>query len=254
MTSAVLDKPQVEQDKLQGHCSICKRVWTLKERRGVCQWCGKLASYQSPTDKPRHIKSSRSRKERQAPAKGYEHLTGRWATFYNVASRFAGRAAAQDREDLLHDIMMSLANVERNNGHNPFTEAVMYRIASRRLYDYWRTQYTLNNGLDCQHCTKSQQAICKRLDLYRGCPKAVKLEYLETPIIDGEGNLTEIGELIADDTTLDLAAWTDINTFLQGCPNRLIDIAGKIQDGETLTQVERNYLCRFRQREQKSLF
>ncbi len=254
MTSAVLDKPQVEQDKLQGHCSICKRVWALKERRGICQWCGRLSTYQSSTDKPRRIKSSRTRKERQAPDNGYEHLTGIWATFHKVASRFASRAAAQDREDVLHDIMIALATVERNNGHKPFTEAVMYRIASRRLYDYWRTQYTLTMGLNCGMCTQIQRDKCHRYDLYRECPKAVKLEYLEAPIVDGEGNLTELGELITDDTALDLAAWTDINTFIRGCPNRLLEIAGKIQDGEALTKGEHCYIQRFRKREQNSLF
>ena len=90
-----------------------------------------------------------------------------------------------------------LAVAERNNGHKPFTEGTMYRIASRAVADYWRSQYQLNNGLNCSHCSKAQRAKCKGNDFYTECPKAIKLEYLSKPILDSEGNLTELGELIA---------------------------------------------------------
>jgi hypothetical protein len=85
---------------------------------------------------------------------------------------------AQDREDLLHDIILTLAVAERNNGHKPFTEGTMHRIASRCVADYWRAYYKVNNGLDCRHCSKAQRAKCKEGDLYTECPKAIKLEYL----------------------------------------------------------------------------
>ena len=58
MTTAVTSSPAP-----QGHCSRCGKVWTLKERQGVCQWCGKPASCQSSTSKPRHIKSSQTEGE-----------------------------------------------------------------------------------------------------------------------------------------------------------------------------------------------
>jgi hypothetical protein len=109
---------------------------------------------------------------------------------------------AQDREDLLHTIILTLAVAERNNGHKPFTIATMHRIASRCVADYWRNHYKLTMGLDCRHCSKTQRQKCKESDLYTECPKAIKLEYLSKPIVDGEGNLTELGELIADPKSL----------------------------------------------------
>jgi len=149
---------------------------------------------------------------------------------------------------------MTLADVERNNGHKPFTEAVMYRIASRTVADYWRTYYKASNGLDCGSCSKAQRRKCKENDLYTECPKAIKLESLDKPIIDSEGHTTELGELIADDKALDLDAWVDARTFLLGFPQRLLLIADKLNNGEALTGYDRLYLCRFRKREQKALF
>jgi hypothetical protein len=72
--------------------------------------------------------------------------------------------------------------------------------------------------------------------------------------MDADGNTTELGELIADDKALDLAEWLDIKTFLLGCPDRLIAIAEKRQDGIALTNAEMKYLCKMRKREQNKLF
>ena len=117
----------------QGHCSRCGKVWTLETGQGVCQWCGKLAVCQNQSTQPRPLKSSRSRKQRQADhnGNGYDQLPEPHFTYYKVASRFAYKAMAQDREDLLHDIILTLANVERNNGHKPFTEGTMYRMLAK---------------------------------------------------------------------------------------------------------------------------
>ena len=79
---------------------------------------------------------------------GYDQLEGKWLAYYNVASRFTDRVKPQDKEDILHTIIMTLADVERNNGHKPFIEAVMYRIASRTVADYWFSHYSYNSGLD----------------------------------------------------------------------------------------------------------
>ena len=176
-----------------------------------------------------------------------------------VASRFAHKAQSQDREDLLHDIILTLVQVERNNGHKPFTELAMYRIASRRVADYWREHYRLTNGCDCGHCSQKQRATCLKDWLRKDyvslrCPKAMRVDLLSKPIIDTEGNTTELGELIADDKALDLADWVDQRTFLQGCPQRLITIAERKRDGQTLSDYERLYLHRFRKREQQRLF
>jgi hypothetical protein len=240
----------------QGHCSRCGKVWTLETRQGVCQWCGHLAVCQNSTTKPRHIKSSSRRRQRQADhnGNGYDHLDGEWLTYYKVASRHANKAMAQDREDLLHTIILTLAVAERNNGHKPFTEGTMHRIASRAVFHYWYDHYKVNNGLDCKHCSKAQRAKCKEGDLYAECPKAIKLEYLSKPILDGEGNLTELGELIADPKSLDLDAWDRDNLWQLGYKPRLVDIALKLHKGEALTNRDKIYLCRYRKSQQKSLF
>jgi len=177
-----------------------------------------------------------------------------WEKYIEIADRFQHKARAQDREDLKHTIILRLAQVASNNGHKPFTEAAMCRIASFEVANYWRTQYKFTNGLDCGSCSKAQRAKCKEDWQYTDCPKAVKVEYLSKPIIDSNGNVTELGELIADDRAIDLDAWIDARTFLLGCPQRLIGIATKLTEGQALNQVERNYLCRWRKREQKTLF
>jgi len=240
----------------QGHCSRCGKVWTLNERQGVCQWCGKPASCNSTTSKPRHIKSrSHDRKRQGEPnGNGYAQLDGEWLTYYNVASRFAHKVKAEDSQDLLHDIILTLAVAERNNGHKPFTEAAMYRIASRAVADYWRAYYKANNGLDCHSCSKAQRHKCKEGYLYTECPKAIKIESLNKPILDSEGNLTELGELIADDKAIDLDAWVSDSTWEIGYPKRLVAIAYKLKAGIALTIADRKCLCKWRKREQKSLF
>ncbi len=247
--------PNGDNGNPQGHCSRCHRVWTLKERQVVCRWCGNSASCQSTTAKPRHIKSRSNgrRKQPDGNGNGYDHLQNEWLIYYKIASRFSHKAKAEDTEDLLHDIMLTLALAERNNGHKPFTEAVMYRIASRAQADYWLDYYKLTMGLDCRHCNKAQRQKCRSEDLYSQCPKAIKLESLNKPILDGEGNLTELGELIADDKAMELDAWVSDSTWEIGYPRRLVAIAYKLKAGEALTQYDRLYLCRFRKREQKRL-
>jgi hypothetical protein len=133
---AALAAPNSDNGNHQGHCSQCGKVWTLETRQGVCQWCGKLAVSQTNGAKPRHIKSSRRRKQRQANGNGYDQLDGDWLTYYKVASHFSHKARPQDRQDLLHTIIASLADVARNNGHKPFTEPAMYRVASIAVVHY----------------------------------------------------------------------------------------------------------------------
>ncbi len=185
---------------------------------------------------------------------GYDQLDGDYAVYYKVATKFCHKARFEDREDLLHTIILNLAIAHRNNGHKPDNPSWIYRIASFTVAQYWRDYYKANNGLDCGRCSNPQRKKCKRDNLYPECPKAVKVEYLSKPIIDSEGNITELGELIADDKALDLADWMDINTFLLGCPQRLIDIAEKVRDGTPLNHNDQMYLNRFKQREQKTLF
>ena len=251
-SSVVLEKPE---SALQGHCSRCHKVWILETGQGVCLWCGKPASRQTETTALRSIKSSSRRKRKQAPVhgNGYDHLEGEWLTYYKVASRFTDKVRAQDKEDILHDIILTLANVERNNGHHPFTEGTMHRIASRCVADYWREYYKLTNGLTCCSCSKTQRTKCRENDLYSECPKAIKLESLNQPFMDSEGNITELGELIADPKSLDLDVWDKEYLWQIGYKPRLVAIALKLHSGEVLTNYDRLYLARYRKQEQKRL-
>ena len=242
---------------MTGHCSNCGKIWTLETRQGLCQWCGKLATCQTTrTQTLRSIKSSSKHRKRQAPisGNGYDQLNGKWLTYYQIASRFNHKAKTQDREDLLHDIMITLAVAEQSNGNKPFSQPQMYRIASVTVSHYWYRYYKVNNGLDCQHCSKAQRQKCKQDDLYRECPKAIKLESLNKPILDSEGNLTELGELIADEKAIDLNAWVSDKVWELGKPQRLVDIAYKLKGGYPLTDKDRQYLSRYRRQEQKRLF
>jgi len=176
-----------------------------------------------------------------------------WGKYIAVAERFQHKAKPQDREDLRQDIVLRLAQVARNNGHKPFTEAGMIRIASYAVADYWRTQYRHTNGLDCGSCSQKQRKDCRNGWLYPECPRAIKVESLSKPITDDDGHVTELGELIADDRAIDVDAWLDERTFLLGYPKRLAGIAMKLNHGENLTATDSQYLWRYRKRQQKAL-
>ena len=185
---------------------------------------------------------------------GYDQLDGDWRLFYKVAKRFTYKVAREDREDLLHTIILTLAVAERNNGHKPFTIGTMHRIASRAVADYWRQHYQINNGLNCGACSQTQRRKCKEDDLYSECSKAIRLESLSKPILDSEGNLTELGELIADPKSLDLDAWDRDYLWQLGYKPRLVAIALKLHSGDKLNWRDYKYLERYRQAEQKKLF
>ena len=258
MVTTVTSPPAPDGDnRPQGFCSHCHRVWTLNTAQGVCPWCGKLATLQNQrTQALRSFKSSSRRKRKQAngTGNGYHLLTGEWLTYYKVALPFARSVPTQDSEDLLHTIISNLADAGRSNGHKLDNQSWMYRIASFTKAQYWRDHYRHTNGLDCGHCSKPQKRKCKEEWLYAECPKLVRIESLSKPITDSEGNLTELGELIADDKALDLDAWLDARTFLLSCPDRLIEIAEKKRQGGSLSHAERNYLWRLRKDSQKILF
>jgi len=169
--------------------------------------------------------------------------------------RFAHKAFIDDRQDLLHDIIEGLARVAKRKD---LSEPAMYRIAEHIKDHYWSKHYSYTNGLDCKHCSKAQRAKCRanwaHSDwAYCDCHRAIQLESINQPIMDSEGNITELAELIADDKALDLEAWQDAKTFLIGAPIRLKQIARKKGRGESLTNAEMICLSRFRKKEQQRL-
>ena len=242
---------------MTGYCSNCHRVWTSEERQGICRWCSRNANCVTTPTKPRQLKSSRRRSHRQVDdgSNGYDHLPEPYLTYYRIALRFGHKALLDEQDDLLHDIIEGLARVAKDR---TLSEAAMYRIAEHIKDHYWYKHYAYHNGLDCQHCSKAQRAKCRTAWAYSDwayydCHRAITLESLNQPIIDSEGNITELAELIADDNALDLAEWLDAKTFLIGAPIRLKTVARKRSKGDTLTHAERQYLTKLRKRYQLTL-
>jgi len=151
-----------------------------------------------------------------------------WSKYITVADRYQHKAKAQDRGDLNHDIIISLADAQirlDQNGGGQLSELAMLRIASYECKKYWRAEY--RNG---------------------------RVVSLNTIIEDEDGNQIELIDTLADDKAIDLEAWLDRGLWELGFPDRLAQIARKIANGNTLTNKEHQYLWRFRQKEQKRLF
>ena len=183
----------------------------------------------------------------------YDQLDGDWALFYKVASKYVHKARYQDRGDLLHTIMINLAVAGSNNGDKPDNLSWMYRIASFTVAQYWRDYYYRTNGIDCGHCSNPQRKKCKQ-EGYTECPRAIKIVSLNKPIVNEDGQISELGDLIADNKAIDLPDWTDKKTFLLGYPQRLQDIAEKIKNHQNLTPADSTYLYKLKKRTQKKLF
>jgi hypothetical protein len=150
-----------------------------------------------------------------------------YGKYINIAKRYQYKAKAQDREDLNHTIILSLAQAQLrldNNGGGQLSDVGMLRIASYECQKYWR-------------------AIKRSLTILS----------LNSELNNGDGDGIELIDTVADDKAIDLEAWLDARTWLLGCPKRLIVIAGKRLKGVTLDNKDKCYLQRFRQREQKRL-
>ena len=130
---------------------------------------------------------------------------------------------AQDRGDIRHNIIIELSKARARDG-KPIPIKRSYRIASLVVALYWRQE------------TRKPLMIS-----------------LDTEIANGDGDTIKLMDTIADDKAIDLSAWLDARTWLLGCPIRLVQIARKINDGDTLGKTDRQYLWRYRKREQKTL-
>jgi len=152
-----------------------------------------------------------------------------WEKYMEIADKFQHKARYEDREDLRQDIILRLAEVASNNGHTPFTEGAMVRVASYVVMEYW-------------HDLKRQPTILS----------------LNEEIDDGNGNTIELWETLADDKAIDLDIWLDAKIWLASCPARLVTIAYNRAIGKPLNTKEKMYLSRYRQKElskaQKALF
>jgi len=143
-----------------------------------------------------------------------------WQKYIEIADKFQHKARYDDREDLRQDIILRLAELASNNGHNPLTKPAMLRIASYVVMEYW-------------HKLKRQ-------------PTILSLNY---ELDDGDGDTTELWQTLADDKAIDVEAWQDARQWLLGCPQRLVQIAVKRYSGEPLQLRDRLYLSRYQKKE-----
>ena len=117
---------------------------------------------------------------------------------------------------------MELADAQNRKGGLPLSEAMMYRIASFEVADYWRK--------------KKRQ------------PNLISIDD------ENADNDTGLATVLPDDSALDLDAWVDARTFLLSCPKRLIQIAYKKVNGVALENRDLQYLWYWRHKgEQKKL-
>jgi len=151
-----------------------------------------------------------------------------WSKYIAVADKYQHKAKRQDRDDLNHNIIASLAEAQirlDTNGGGQLSDIAMLRIASYECKKYWRAEY--RNG---------------------------RVISLNTIIEDEDGNQIELIDTLADDKAIDLEAWLDRNLWQLGFPNRLAQIARKRLYGIQLTGKDRKYLCKMLKRYQKTLF
>jgi hypothetical protein len=191
----------------------------------------------------------------QGNGNGYDQLDGDWLTYYKVAKGFTHRVKPEDRQDFLHDLLLAMARVKLNYDAKgkELTEGGLVRIACYEVADYWRKWFKRANGTDCGRCSKAQRQKCRSGDLYRECPRAIKLESLDRLIEDGNGDSTPLYELIADDKAIDLVARLDARLTLESYPRRFVQLAYKRYAGYPLTNAERVYYYKELKKAQKPL-
>jgi len=243
----------------QGHCSRCGKIWTLDTASGVCQWCGKQASCQSARATTRAIKSGHRRRpddDNQAIDQSYDQLDGEWRDWCDTARAYDHSIPQQDQFDLRHDILLELATA-RARDKQPLPKLRQYRIASLCRIDYWRdrgkgqTAVCIYDGIaKALHCKE-----CEHKPKDGTCPyRAVRpILSLDLELESQEGETVTLADTIADDKALDLEAWQDAYTWVINSPQRLLQIAYKIENDKPLSGAERKYLWKWRKREQKKL-
>jgi len=150
-----------------------------------------------------------------------------WDKYISIADKFQRKAKYEEREDLRQTIIVRLADVELkyNGSGKSLTEGGMVRVASYTVMEYWR-----------------------------GVMRLPRITSLNETIDDGDGNETELYQMLADDKAIDVDAWLDAKLWLYRAPPRLVKIAYKKVSGLPLTDSERACLQRCRKNGQKRLF
>lgn len=227
-------------------------IETKKQSRAIRQELGNLL-----TGCKRSIKG-RPRRKPIVTIPEYNGLTGAWARYYDVASRYEGKIPSQDRDDWRHNTMIELERAEKRDGQSlPPLRA--YRIASLMVALYFRELHRYDarvcilNGYPTEpHC----KGCRNHTDSKRCAWLAVRpVERLDGEVLDTEGYSVRLLDTVASDRVEDMPEqWYDLKRLAEALPPRLAEIAYKKLDGKKLSEADRKYLYRFRKSDQKSLF
>ena len=149
-----------------------------------------------------------------------------WDKYIGIADKFQRKARYEDREDLRQNIIVKLADVELkyNGSGRTLSEGGMVRVASYTVMEYWR-----------------------------GIMRLPPLTSLNETVEGGDGDETELYQMLAGDKAIDIEAWVDARLWLYRAPPKLIKVAYKRVSGHLLNSAEQTYLCRQRQKSQKGL-
>ena len=149
-----------------------------------------------------------------------------WDKYISIADKFQRKAKYEDRGDLRQNIIVRLADVELkyNGSGRTLSEGGMVRVASYTVMEYWR-----------------------------GIKRLPPMISLNSEVEDGDGDSTELYQMLADDKAIDVTAWLNAKEWLYRCPKRLVKVAYKNVAGYRLTGAERTYLNRQRQKAQREL-
>ena len=189
----------------------------------------------------------------------YDQLDGEWKDWLEVAKRYERKIPVEDRLDYRHDCLLELHRA-RQRDCKPLPILRAYRIASLMVAQYWRevnkptTRVCIYTGIakerNCKECERKpiRGQVCPWVAIY-------PIQSLDSEVEDTDGNTVTLMDTVATEDIHDMPeAWTEISTWLLGCPIRLVEIAEKRRDDEALSAKDRKYLQRYREQEQKSLF
>ena len=154
-------------------------------------------------------------------ALSYDRLEQPWHDWARIARNFAYQVDAQDREDLMHNIIVRLAEVaeEYRRKGKPLTKWGSIKVA----------QYT---RLRFYHQKKRW--------------KRVFAVSLNSAVQDEDGYETEMIDSLADDRGIDLDAWLDAEAHYIGSSERTREVVQKRISGVELSGWEWKLLKRFR--------
>lgn len=206
------------------------------------------------TGRKRSVKARPRRKPDQTRPE-YAGLTGAWASYFEVTSRYEGKIPTQDRDDWRHDTMLELEKAEARDG-KPLPELRAYRIASLMVALYFRnlnryaTRVCIVNGYPVEpHCRSCQN----HTESKRCAWLAVRpVERLDGEIIDPDGYRVRLLDTVASDKLEDMPdRWYDLKQMSGALPPRLAEVACQLLDGKELSEADRNYLYHWRNRDRK---